>query len=94
MLGLQATQVHGVCVRVCARLCIFNFEGESLTELAIQSALWHYKAEGSLLVYIMTELLLLCIILVRKLVFNVDNFVCVPRMKLPKLVLCLQNSFT
>ena len=39
MLGLQATQVLGVCVCVCARmrarLCIFNFEGESLTELAI-----------------------------------------------------------
>ena len=44
-LGLQATQVQvcvGVCVcvwcvHVCAHvcLCIFNFEGESLTKLAI-----------------------------------------------------------
>lgn len=44
MLGFAGNTVHGVCM--CARLCIFNFEGESLTKLAVHSALWHYKAEG------------------------------------------------
>ena len=45
MLGLQATQVQGVCVCVCVCacvcacvrtcLCVFNIEGESWTKLAI-----------------------------------------------------------
>lgn len=80
-------QVQGFCV------CVFNIEGESGKIRDNLICIWHYKTEGSSLIYIMAELLLLCIILIQKLIFSLGNFGFVPRMELPKLVLFLQNYF-